>query len=158
MVNKSGFIAGILSLIILVVAEIPIYPPKFVIKFSIFSYNEISFYVWGYVLASFESYSFLSLSFPENIISLLLWLILCFLTITCIFASIKKSNLSNSIKLYSLNEVLVSILLVIYALQFIFVYITELELLFLNIGVGYYLMVIILILDVMAKKNLKKKE
>ena len=157
MVNKSGFIAGILGLFVLVISEIPIYPPL-VLKFYIYSYNEISFYVWGYVLNSTEAYSFLSVPFPENLISLLSWLILCYLTITCILASTKSSNLSSSIKIYSLNVILIIILLILYAIQFVFVFITEFIGLFLNIGVGYYLMVIILILNLVAKKSLKKKE
>ena len=159
MVNKLGFVAGILSLIVLLISEIPIFPPQnIVLKFYIYSYDEIAFYLWGYVLNNSEAYSFLSSSFPESLISLLTWLIFCFLTISNILASTKNSNLSNSIKIYSLNLILIIIVLVIYTLQFVFLYLTAFGLLLSNIGIGYYLMVIILILEIIAKKNLKKKE
>lgn len=159
MVNKSGFISGILSLIVLMISEIPIYlPQNLVLKLYLYTYNDISFYVWGYVLNNSESYSFLSLSYPENLISFSIWLIFLLLTITSIMASPKNSNPSNSIRIYSINIILIIMLLIIYAIQLVFIYLNEIGLLFSNIGVGYYLMGIILILNIIAKKNLKKKK
>jgi len=159
MARKSGIIGGIIGFVLALIAEIPIFPPQnIVIPLNIYKFNTTEFYTWGFVLGNGEGFSITSLLFPENILTLTFWLILIFISLSSILASVKKSNPNNSLKLYNLNILFSSILLVIYAIQLLVTNLSNLGAIFMNIGIGYYLLVVILILNTMAKGTLKKEE
>ena len=157
MARKSGIIGGIIGLMLTIIAEIPIYQ-NIVIPLNIYKFNTTSFYIWGFVLSNGEGFSITSLIFPENLLTLIFWLILVFISISSIFASPKKSNPNNSLKLYNLNILFSSILLIVYTIQLVVTNLSNLIVIFTNIGIGYYLLLIILILNLMAKSSLKKVE
>ena len=157
MARKSGIIGGILGFMLALIAKIPIYQ-NLIFSLNIYKFNTTEFYFWGIVLGNGESYSIVSLSFPENLITLAFWLILVFISLNSIFASPKKSTTNNSLKLYNINISLISLLMIIYAIQLIITNLTNLMAIFVNIGSGYYLLTLILILNSIAKSSLKKEE
>lgn len=157
MARKSGIVGGIIGFMLAIIAEIPIYQ-NIVISFNIYKFNSIYYYIWGVVLPSGKGYSITSLNFPENLITLNFWLILIFISVSSIFASAKKSKPNNSLKLYNLNILFSSILIIVYAIQLIVTNLSNLMIIFLNIGIGYYLLLLFLILNLMAKSKLKKLE
>ena len=126
--------------------------------FTYYKYNTKNYYIWGVVLSNGEGFGIASLNYPENLLTLVFWLILVFISISSIFASLKKSNPNNSLKLYNLNILFSSILIIVYAIQLIVTNLSNLMVIFMNIGIGYYLLLIILILNMMAKSTLKKVE
>ncbi|MHA1373986.1 MAG: hypothetical protein ACTSR7_06805 [Promethearchaeota archaeon] len=159
MARMSGIMGGITGFILALIAEIPIFPPQnIVIPLNIYKFNTTEFYTWGIVLGNGEGFSITSLLFPENLLTLTFWLILVFISFSSILGSLKKSIPKNSLKLYNLNIFLSSILLIIYAIQLIVTNLSNLGAIFLNIGSGYYLLVLILILNSMAKSTLKKED
>jgi hypothetical protein len=157
MARKSGIIGGIIGFVLALIAEIPIYQ-NIVISLKIYSFNSTEFYIWGIVLNNGGGFGLLTLIFPENIIALTFWLILIFVSFNSIFASPKKSNPSNSLKLYNLNTLLTSILLIVYAIQIITTNFSNIGATFFNIGIGYYLLALILVLNMISKNTLKKGE
>ena len=157
MARKSGIIGGIIGFVLALIAEIPIYQ-NFVISLKIYSYNSTGFYIWGIVLSNDEGFGLLSLNFPENLIALTFWVILIFISLSSIFASPKKSIPNNSLKLYNLNILFTAILLIIYGIQIIITNLSNIGAIFFNIGIGYYLLALILVLNMIVKSKLKKGE
>lgn len=157
MARKSGIIGGIIGFMLSIIAKIPIYQ-NIVIPLNIYIFNSTEYYIWGIVLNTGEGFSITSLLFPEILLALTFWLILIFISISSIFASPKKSIPNNSMKLYNLNILFSSILVILYAIQIIVTNLSNLEVIFMNVGVGYYMLITILILNLMAKNTLKKEE
>lgn len=157
MARRSGIIGGIIGFMLSIIAKIPIYQ-NIVIPLNIYIFNSTEYYIWGIVLNTGEGFSITSLLFPEILLALTFWLILIFISISSIFASPKKSIPNNSMKLYNLNILFSSILVILYAIQIIVTNLSNLEVIFMNVGVGYYMLITILILNLMAKNTLKKEE
>ncbi|NVM34659.1 MAG: hypothetical protein HWN81_03625 [Candidatus Lokiarchaeota archaeon] len=158
MAIKSGIIAGIIALILTFIAEIPIYPPEdLILRFKIFASENIDFYFWGYIIDGGVIITTLIGSIPESFISLCLWFIIFFIGVSSIMASTRKAKLNNSLKLFKINILLSSIILIIYGLIIFFIILVNIAS-FLNVvGFGYYFTIIILILNIIALKKLNKE-
>jgi len=152
MARKSGIFGGIIGFVLAFIAKIPIYQ-NIVISLNIYKFKTTEFYIWG-IPSNGEGFSMNS----ENLITLTFWLFLFFISLSSIFASPKKSIRDNSLKLYNLNILFSAIILIIYAIQIIVTNLSNLGVIFMNIGAGYYTLGIILILNLMAKSTLKKEE
>lgn len=157
MVIKSGIFAGILALILTFIAEIPIYPPEdLILSFKLFASENIDFYFWGYKIDNGVIITTLIGSIPESFISLCLWLIIFLIGVSSIMASTKKAKLNNSLKLFKINILLSSLILIVFGLIIFFIILVNITS-FLNVvGFGYYFIIIILILNIIALKKLNK--
>ena len=87
MVKKAGILIGFIALFIALVCKIPIYPPEYDINFRIFILNNTEYYLWGYVIDTYSSYSPLILQFPENLVTIILWGFFIFIGVSSIMAS-----------------------------------------------------------------------
>ena len=158
MARITGIAGGIMGFILLMIADIPLSPDRSVIlPLSIYSYNTTRYYLWGFIVNNNEVFSFSSLNFPENLLTLTFCLIIIYISIVSIIASLKQTNPNNSIKLYNLNIFLSFILLLLYTIQILMANLSNLILLLSKIGIGYYLLVLVLVLNSMAKGALKKE-
>ena len=157
MAIKSGIFAGILALVLAFIAEIPIYPPEnLIMSFKIFASENIDFYFWGYILNGGTIVTTLIGLIPESFISLCIWLMIFFIGISSIMASTMKAKFNNSLKLFKINILLSSLILIIFGIIIFFLVLVNIAS-FLNVvGFGYYFTIIILILNIFALKSLKK--
>jgi hypothetical protein len=159
MARKTGILGGILALLIAFIANIPIYPPANIeINFLIFTNNNTAYYIWGYVSNNLLSFSPLTAQFPENLIGIFIWGLMVFLGLSSIMASVKKANFENSMKLYWLNILCSIFVSVVYTIIIILTIWENLILFFYTAGIGYYLLIIILGLNIIALHYLKKSE
>ena len=157
MAIKSGIFAGILALIITFIAEIPIYLPEdLILSFKLFASENIDFYFWGYIIDGGTIITTLIGSILESFISLCLWLIIFFIGVSSIMASTKKAKLNNSLKLFKINILLSSLILIIFGIIIFFLVLVNIASFFNVVGFGYYFVIIILILNIFALKSLKK--
>ena len=158
MAIKSGIFAGILALILAFIAEIPIYPPEnLILSFKIFAFENIDFYFWGYILNGGTIITTLIGTIPESFISLCIWLMIFLVGVSSIMASTKKAKFNNSLKLFKINILLSSLILIIFGIIIFFLVLVNIALFFNVIGFGYYFTLIILILNLFALRSLKKK-
>jgi len=157
MAIKSGIFAGILALVLAFIAEIPIYPPEnLIMSFKIFASENIDFYFWGYILNGGTIVTTLIGLIPESFISLCIWLMIFFIGISSIMASTMKAKFNNSLKLFKINILLSSLILIIFGIIIFFLVLVNIAS-FLNVvGFGYYFTIIILISNIFALKSLKK--
>jgi len=161
MARKTGIFAGIMAFILAFIHEIPIFPPgNFLLNFHIFTLDNVYYYYWGYVINGTTGYSSIALLPIENLFALLIWLMIFLIGLISIMASTTKARFSNSIKLYKISILLILLLLSIFGIIIIFSILEELLVdifVFLNVfGLGYYMLIIILILNIIALKKLKK--
>lgn len=157
MTLKSGISAGIIAFIITFIAEIPIYPPEnWVISFELFSLNKTNFYYWGYKTNEQRVFTPFLGSFPESLIYVCIWSFIFIIGLNSIMASTSKANLSNSLKLFKLNILLLLLILSIFSWIEIILILEDLGSFFDIIGLGYYLTIIVLILNIIAVKKVKK--
>jgi hypothetical protein len=158
MVIKSGVFAGIFALILAFIAEIPIYPPNdLIISLKIFSFNDTDFYYWGYILNNGMAFTSTLGFVPESLISVSIWLILILIGLNSIFASTKKALINNSLKLFKINILLTVLFLTVFGIIIFFLILTDISSGLNVIGVGYYFIILILILNILALRTLKKK-
>jgi len=156
MVKKSGIIAGIISLVLAIISKIPIFPPEnWELDFNIFSINNVKIYFWGYSVNN-NGFSLVNLHPPENIIAVILFLIIILIGLNSIMASFTKSNIIHSLKLYRVNIILIIFLLVIFGINIIILSLPNFVTFFSVVGLGYYLTILILILNFITIKSLKK--
>jgi len=157
MARKTGVLAGILALLIAFITKIPIYPPlDLEINFMMMVNSNTEYYIWGYVVNEIISSSAINLQFPENIIGILLWSLVIFIGISSIMASTRKAKFKNSLTLYSLNILFCIFIISIYSIIIILTTWNAIIQFFYAAGLGYYLLIIILILNIIALKFLKK--
>jgi hypothetical protein len=127
------------------------------LSFNIFAIDNLEFFSWGYLVNGSIPYTAIGGSLLEVIISSCVWIIVFYIGISSIFASTSKANIQNSIKLFQINILLLSILLFVFGI-IIFLILLENFTLFLNvIGFGYYFIIMILMLDLTALKILKQE-
>ena len=157
MAINSGIFAGIFALILAFIAELPIYPPEnLIMSFKIFASENIDFYFWGYILNGGTIVTTLIGLIPESFISLCIWLMIFFIGISSIMASTMKAKFKNSLKLFKINILLSSLILIIFGIIIFFLVLVNIAS-FLNVvGFGYYFTIIILISNIFALKSLKK--
>ncbi|MFX1570775.1 MAG: hypothetical protein ACFFCV_20750 [Promethearchaeota archaeon] len=157
MTIKSGIVAGIFTLILSFVAKIPIYPPENLeLSFSIFILNNLECYSWGYLINGNMAYTAVGGNISEVIISAGIWIMFFYIGICSIFASTNKVKLSNSIKLFQINILLLSIILLIFGIIIFFILLMNFALFLYVVGFGYYFTIMILLLNIIALKTLKK--
>ena len=158
MVIKTGIFGGITALILAFIAEIPIYPPNdLVLSFKIFSFDDTDFYFWGYLINNAAAFTSTLGFIPESLISVSIWLIIFLIGLNSIFASTKKAKFDNSLKLFKINILLSVLFLTIYGIIIFFLIIADINSIFNVIGFGYYFIILVLILNVLALRTLKKK-
>lgn len=156
MVKISGIIAGVISVILAIISKIPIFPPEnWELDFKIFSVDNVKIYFWGYTVND-NGFSSVNLQPPENIIAVILFLIIILIGLNSIMASFTKSNVNHSLKLYRVNIILTIFILVIFGINIIILSIPNFVNFFSIIGLGYYLTILILILNFITIKSLKK--
>ncbi|MFX0001269.1 MAG: hypothetical protein ACFE9Q_12035 [Candidatus Hodarchaeota archaeon] len=154
---KIGIIAGIFALLLAFIAKIPIYPPEnLVLSFNIFTIDNLEYFFWGYLVNGTTAYTAVGGSISEVIISTSIWLMIFYIGLSSIFASTNKAKLHNSIKLFKINILLLSIILLIFGIIIFFILLVDFALFLYVIGFGYYFIIIILILNVTSLKILKQ--
>jgi len=155
--RKTGFIGGLLSMILAFVVEFPFSfsngTANSIFRFSILFIDNVEYFSWGYIS---NNIGFTSLSFNsiENYISLSIWLLIFLPGLFGLMASSPKSIPKHSKKLFKLNILFISINLLIYTIDYIFMVIPGSIPGF--FGFGYYLLYLILILNIIAIKIMKK--
>ena len=158
MTRESGIIAGILALLLTFISQLPIYPPEgLILDLSIFSVDNTSYYYWGYITGNTGT-TLIKKPSPENLAALAIWILILTISILSIMASTTKSNVLNSSKIYNLNILLSVFLLFIHGFIIVMVIYPEFELIITTIGYGYYLTLLILILNIVALKGLKTEK
>ena len=154
---KSGIFAGIIAYIVAFIYEIPIYPPEnWVIDFKIFTFKNADFYFWGYVTNENIVLTSIIGFLPESLISIIIWLMVFYIGLSSIMASTSKAKSVNSLKLFKINILLLILLLSIFGIIIVILILEDLNSLFNIIGLGYYLTITVLILNIIALKKAKK--
>lgn len=155
--RKTGFIGGLLSMILAFVVEFSFSfsngTANSIFRFSILVIDNVEYFSWGYIS---NNIGFTSLSFNsiENYIALSIWLLIFLPGLFGLMASSPKSIPKHSKKLFKLNILFISINLLIYTIDYIFMVIPGSIPGF--FGFGYYLLYLILILNIIAIKIMKK--
>jgi hypothetical protein len=153
MVVKIGMIAGIFALLLAFMAKIPIYPPgNIALSFNIFSIDNLEFYFWGYLINGNIAYTAIGCTISEVMVSTFVWLMIFYIGLSSIFASTSKAKVNNSIKLFQINILLLSITLLIFGIVIFFILLENFGLFFYVVGFGYYFILMILLLDLTALK------
>jgi len=157
MSRKSGIVAGIIAIILAIISKIPIFPPEnWIIDFKIFASGNINFYFWGYTINEI-GYSSMLLQLPENLLPIVLWGFIVLIGLNSILASLTKSKRENALLLYRINLIMVILILIIFGINIILLSLPDFITIFTNTGLGYYLTIIILVLNLIALKSLKKE-
>lgn len=157
MARKLGIIGGLIAFILAVFSEIPIYPPeRWVIDFKIFTLNDTEIYFWGYLINENISFSSIILQFPENILALTIWITIILIGLILIMASTKKANPANSKLLFKINNLLLIYLLTTFGVIILIQLLYDFTRIFSVIGLGFYLTLILLILNLFTLNSLKK--
>ena len=159
MTRKSGVFAGIIMLIITFIYKIPTFIfENLVIEFKLLSYDNLDYLFWGYATKS-SGFTPITLSYPESYVALLIWLMAVFIGLISIMASTTKATVANSLVLYRINIALIILLLSIYGTLAIFLNLQNILAVFFPffevLGLGYYLLILVLILNILALKKLK---
>jgi hypothetical protein len=160
MARKSGIFAGIIMLFITFIYKIPTFFIENVqIHFTIFSNANIDYCLWGYASTN-TGFTSIIISYPESYVALLVFLIALFIGIISIMASTTKAKILHSLILYRLNMILILLLLFLFGLIAIFLNLNNIVAVFFPffevLGLGYYLLILVLILNIVAMKKLKK--
>jgi len=161
MARKTGIIAGIIALMLAFIYKFPLFPPEGLeLYFTIFTHQGVEYYFWGYINRAGQASSSIILQSPENLVALAVWLIIFTIGLISIMASTTKAKITNSLKLYRINLVFIILLLFIYAWNILILNLNNFPSIFYPIfeilGLGYYLLIVILILNILALKKLKK--
>ncbi len=160
MARKSGIFAGIIMLIITFIYKIPsFFFEKLEIHFTLITHDNIDYCLWGYASTN-SGFTSIIISYPESYVALLIFLIALFIGLISIMASTTKAKILHSLILYRLNIILITLLLILYGLIAVFLNLNNiLAVLIPNfeiLGLGYYLLLMVLILNIIAMKKLKK--
>jgi hypothetical protein len=166
MVNKIGILNGIFLFLLCVFAEIPlgIYFSSGVNSYSGFSlslaeYGNFSVYSWGRIDLG-TPYWWLELGngITGFIIIQLLLIVSCILTIIGSFTNSKAGSIEFLISILLQTITIIFILIDLFFLgMFLVEEIVPIDQIFSSIGMGYYLLIITLILEIIARVMLKKK-
>ncbi|MBD3195211.1 MAG: hypothetical protein GF317_09160 [Candidatus Lokiarchaeota archaeon] len=157
MVRKTGVLAGIIGFLVAIISRIPIYPPlNLELNFSIFSVNHIDYYFWGSVADGITSFSSMNLGFPENLISIIMWCLILFVSISSIAASTNNTKYAYASKLYKLNILFTGFFMIFYLINAIFSIIHDLRLIFIVLRLGFYSTIGIMVLNIIALTYLRK--
>ena len=152
MIRKLGYLSGVLAFLIALVGIIPIAPAENLkISFSIFSIDTSEYCIWGSIQNGISSLNSINLNFPENLIGIFIWILIIFIGISSIITSLSKTKLNHVFRLYSINILISSFLLTIYSIIILVLLDwNDFLSLFSIIGLGYYLILIILIINIIS--------
>ncbi|MBD3256000.1 MAG: hypothetical protein GF383_12970 [Candidatus Lokiarchaeota archaeon] len=152
-----GIIGGILALLLAFAAEIPLsLDNSFIIDFYFFRAFRIRFYCWGYI-SNGIGYTHITVGFPTNLYAIAIWLFVFLTGIILIMASLPDSDPSNSFKLYILSMIMSALVLIFYGYLIFRAFVQDRGASLATIGVGYYLLIIILGLNILTFLHLKKE-
>lgn len=158
MARKSGIIAGIIALILAFFSEIPIYPQEgLTLLLNIFSSDKTAYFYWGYRSGN-SGKTLITSPSPENLVALAVWVIILLTGILSIMASSTNANSLKSAKIYKVNVLLLVALLFIFGFIIWILIYPDFSDLITIIGYGYYLTIIVLLLNLVALNKLTKKE
>lgn len=155
-IRKVGFIVGILSLFLAFIVEVPFRitgdSSQSILRFSILIIGDIEYYSWGFIEnnVGYASISFFSI---EDLLSIFIWSLFLIPGLFGIVASSPKSNPVQSKKLFKLNFLMTFTALLIFTLDFVFIILP-----YPGLGVfgfGYYMLYLILTLNIIAAKIAK---
>jgi len=160
MTRFTGFIAGILTFLITFIYKIPI-PVLSAYTFKIISLNEVDYTFWGQIHQNTgEVINYLTLQIPENLVALSIFLIMILIGTISIMTSTTKAKVTNSLKLYRINILLIVLILFIYGWNIAILYPNSIWALFIPlaapVGLNYHMLWIILILNLLALRKLNK--
>ena len=116
----------------------------------------MDFYFWGFINGP-VSFSYMEANFPSNIPFLLLWLLILSVGVILIMASIRGSIPSNSFILYIITVIILTSFLIYYGYWIIITIYQSSGELSKTIGLGYYLIMLILFLDFISLISIKKE-
>ena len=160
MARKLEIFAGILTFFITFIYKFTIPFINYTISITIFTFNEVDYCFWGQKATGNEAITSITLQPPENIVALVIFLIIILIGLISIMASTNKSIVKNSLKLYRINILLIILILFIYGWNIVLVNLDNLIGVFIPflsvLGLGYYILILILILNILAFKKLKK--
>ena len=156
----TGIIAGFLTFLITFFYKVPI-PILTSMPIYVFSFNEVDFTFWGQIHQNTgEVINYLTLQIPENLLALAIFLIMILIGTISIMASTTKAKVTNSLKLYRINILLIVLILFIYGWNIAILYPNSIWALFIPlaapVGLGYHILLIILILNILALRKLNK--
>ncbi len=155
--RKTGFAAGFLSIILAFIAGVPFSfsneTANSILNFSILIINNVEYFSWGYISDNI-GYTSLGFNSIENFIAISIWLLFALPGLFGIMASSPKSIPEHSKKLFKLNVLFIFLILFIYTLNWILIIFTSSSSAF--FGFGYYFQYIILVLNIISIKILKK--
>ncbi len=158
--RKIGYISSILAFLIALISIIPISPENNLkISFSIFSIDNSEYYIWGSIENGIFSLNSMNLNFPENIMAIFLWILIVFIGISSIITSLSNTKSNNIYKLYALNILISAFLITVYTI-IVFTLLDWNDFLFIFsiFGLGYYLILIILLLNILSLHFFKKSD
>ncbi|MFX1356888.1 MAG: hypothetical protein ACFFA8_06330 [Promethearchaeota archaeon] len=158
MTRKLGIIGGLIAFVLAIFSEIPIYPAEdWVIDFKIFTLIDTEIYFWGYILNENVGFSSMLLQFPESILALTIWISIILIGLILIMASTSKAKTLNSKLLYKISILLLCYLFILFGIIILIQILIDFTQVFFVIGLGFYLTIIILILNIITLRSLKKE-
>jgi len=158
MTRKLGIIGGLIAFALAIISEISINPAEdWVIDFKIFTLADTEVYFWGYILNENIGFSSMLLQFPENILALTIWISIILIGLILIMASTSKVKTLNSKLLYKISILLLCYLFILFGIIILIQIITDITQVFYIIDLGFYLTIIVLILNIITLKLVKKE-
>lgn len=132
-----------------------------VLDFKILGLDQGDVYFWGnliYENGNIEATSALFDPFPENIIGILLWTLIILIGIISFISSGKRLELNNAKKLYNINLIFLLFLFALYSVVIISTSLSNPMIIFMKIGLGYYCIIVIILLNYIPKRKLTKSK
>lgn len=158
MTIKSSFFGGIIALLLAFIAQIPILPQNnIIITFELFTLNNARFYFWGYLTQN-EAFTPILAHFPENLIGIFFWISIFYIGISSMMGSTSRADNYNSLILFKINIILLVGIISIFGIILIFVLFQNILSIFMTAGLGFWLLFLILISNILGLKSVKKKE
>ncbi|MBN1215206.1 MAG: hypothetical protein JXA99_07150 [Candidatus Lokiarchaeota archaeon] len=158
--RKIGYISSILAFLIALISIIPISPENNLkISFNIFSIDNSEYYIWGTIENGISSLNSMNMNFPENLMAIFLWILIIFIGISSIITALSNTKSNNIFKLYSLNILISTFLITVYTI-IVFTLLDWNDFLFIFsiLGLGYYLILVILLLNILSLHFFKKSD
>ncbi|MGV9141441.1 MAG: hypothetical protein ACOC1X_00725 [Promethearchaeota archaeon] len=158
MTIKSSFFGGIIALLLAFIAQIPILPQNnIILSFELFTLNNARFYFWGYLTQN-EAFTPILAQFPENFIGIFIWISIFYVGISSMMGSTSRADNYNSMILFKINIILLVGIISIFGIILIFVLFQNILSIFITAGLGFWVLFLILISDILGLKSVKKKE
>lgn len=159
MTRKTGTLGGIIAFILAFIAEIPIIPEaNLVLNLRVLVINQVEIYFWGFINMNQTVSSGIIAGAPESYVAIGIWMIILLVGMNSVMASTTKAVNAHSKKLYNVNILFLSFLLILFGSLAILANLSDLINTLFSFGLGFYLTILILILNILAKKKLEASE